>query len=128
MQIAYEGDQEISHLISAFQHDEHSVLCAVTLWEGLDIPGPSLSNVIIWSLPFPPHDPVYEAKRKASSSPYEEVDLPYMLLRLRQGMGRLIRSHEDRGIVTILAEELHIPGKVLDKVKEIVPKGVKWDE
>lgn len=126
--IAYEGEQEISHLISAFQHDEHSVLCAVTLWEGLDIPGPSLSNVIIWSLPFPPRDPVYEAKRKAAVSPFEEVDMPYMLLRLRQGMGRLIRSREDRGIVTIFAAQLQEPGVVLDKVKEIVPEGVTWVE
>ena len=63
MRILYEGDQEISHLISAFQNDEHSILCAVTLWEGLDIPGPSLSNVIIWSLPFPPNDPVFSAMR-----------------------------------------------------------------
>ena len=81
----FEGDQEISHLIASFQGDEHSVLAAVSLWEGLDIPGPSLSNVIVWALPFPPQDPVFNAKRQASASPYEEVDIPYMLLRLRQG-------------------------------------------
>ncbi|MDB5055212.1 MAG: putative ATP-dependent helicase [Bacilli bacterium] len=127
MRIWFEGDQEISHLISAFQNDEHSILCAVTLWEGLDIPGPSLSNVIIWSLPFPPNDPVFAAKRKAAASPFEEVDLPYMLLRLRQGMGRLIRSKEDRGIVTILGQELHHQEKVSEKVKEILPKGVVWN-
>lgn len=59
MRFLFEGDQEISHLIASFQHDETSVLCAVSLWEGLDVPGPSLSNVIIWSLPFPPQDPVF---------------------------------------------------------------------
>lgn len=126
MHFGFEGDEEMSHLISAFQMDEHSILCAVTLWEGLDVPGPSLSNVIIWSLPFPPNDPVFSAKRKAAVSPMEEVDLPYMLLRLRQGMGRLIRSREDRGIIAILGEELHHDEKVREKIKEILPQGVEW--
>jgi ATP-dependent DNA helicase DinG len=124
MHILYEGDQEISHLISAFQNDEHSILCAVTLWEGLDIPGPSLSNVIIWSLPFPPNDPVFSAMRALTEDPFEEVDLPYMLLRLRQGMGRLIRNSEDQGIVVILGEQLHGDPHVMEKVKEVLPKGV----
>lgn len=122
--ILYEGDQEISHLISAFQNDEHSILCAVTLWEGLDIPGPSLSNVTIWSLPFPPNDPVFSAMRALTDIPFEEVDLPYMLLRLRQGMGRLIRNGDDRGIVVILGEELHTNPRVMESVKDILPKGV----
>ncbi len=100
-QYFFEGSAEISHLIAGFQRDQRSVLCAVTLWEGLDIPGPSLSHVIIWSLPFPPNDAVFTARRKDSASPFEEVDLPYMLLRLKQGMGRLIRSSEDSGTVSI---------------------------
>ncbi|MDQ0196621.1 ATP-dependent DNA helicase [Paenibacillus wynnii] len=120
----YEGDQEISYLISAFQRDEHSVLCAVTLWEGLDIPGPSLSNVIIWSLPYPPLDPVFMAKRAETTSPFEDVDLPYMLLRLKQGMGRLIRTGEDQGIVTVLAEA---DGQhpVHEYISSVMPKGIK---
>ncbi|OMD35015.1 ATP-dependent helicase [Paenibacillus odorifer] len=120
----YEGDQEISYLISAFQRDEHSVLCAVTLWEGLDIPGPSLSNVIIWSLPYPPLDPVFMAKRAETSTPFEDVDLPYMLLRLKQGMGRLIRTGTDQGIVTVLAEEegQHL---VHEYITSVLPKGTR---
>lgn len=128
LRFLFEGDQEISHLISSFQNDETMSLCAVTLWEGLDVPGPSLSNVIIWSLPYPPNDPVFMAKRKASTSPFEEVDLPYMLLRLRQGLGRLIRTREDRGIVVLLSEELHQNELVRMKVEEILPAGVEWKE
>lgn len=116
----YEGTAEISHLISLFQNEEHSVLCAVTLWEGLDIPGPSLSHVIVWSLPFPPNDPVFEAKRKDAERPFDEVDLPYMLLRLRQGIGRLIRSREDRGLISIFGNELNRP-EVKDKIKQLLP-------
>ncbi|OAB45772.1 ATP-dependent DNA helicase [Paenibacillus antarcticus] len=128
MPFYYEGDQEISYLISAFQRNEASVLCAVSLWEGLDVPGPSLSNVIIWSLPFPPNDPVFMAKRNASASPFEEVDLPHMLLRLRQGMGRLIRSRGDQGIIAILCEELQQKDNVREHVLSVMPEGVTLQE
>ncbi|NOU94517.1 ATP-dependent DNA helicase [Paenibacillus sp. LMG 31456] len=121
LRFLFEGDQEISGLISSFQHDELSVLCAVSLWEGLDIPGPSLSNVIIWALPFPPQDPVFMAKRQAAASPFEEVDLPYMLLRLKQGMGRLIRSREDSGIIAILSEDLE---PIRHHIEGVLPPGV----
>lgn len=123
----FEGDQEISHLISQFQHDEHSNLCAVTLWEGLDVPGPSLSHVVIWSLPFPPNDPVFAAKRKAAAdSAFREVDMPYMLLRLRQGIGRLIRTSEDSGIITLLSPEMQVKEELRKKVEQAFPAGVVW--
>jgi ATP-dependent DNA helicase DinG len=124
MRFKFEGDREISDLISMFQQDEQSILCAVTLWEGLDIPGPSLSNVIVWSLPFPPQDPVFMAKRQEATSPYEEVDLPYMLLRLKQGIGRLIRSREDTGMIAILSEEIHSDSKLRELVQSLLPQGV----
>jgi ATP-dependent DNA helicase DinG len=119
----YEGDSEISHLISEFQNDEQSVLCAVTLWEGLDIPGPSLSQVIIWSLPFPPDDPVFAAKRRDAADPFEMVDMPHMLLRLRQGIGRLIRTRSDSGMVSILGSAI-MDERVRAKVEQILPQGV----
>ncbi|QYR19060.1 ATP-dependent DNA helicase [Paenibacillus sp. sptzw28] len=128
MRFLFEGDLEISRLITLFQNDETSVLCAVSLWEGLDVPGPSLSSVIIWSLPFPPNDPVFMAKRSAAASPFEEVDLPYMLLRLRQGMGRLIRSSSDTGIVAILGEELHQREGVKEHITAVLPAGVELSE
>lgn len=116
----YEGDQEISRLVSQFQNEEETVLCAVHLWEGLDIPGASLSHVIIWSLPFPPNDPVFEAKRKHASDSFTQVDLPYMILRLRQGIGRLIRTSEDNGYVSIFLTEDEDP-KVADAVFSSLP-------
>ncbi|WP_374705347.1 ATP-dependent DNA helicase [Paenibacillus radicis (ex Gao et al. 2016)] len=119
----YEGSAEISHLIAQFQQEEESVLCAVTLWEGLDIPGPSLSQVIIWSLPFPPKDPVFEARRADSDKPFETVDMPYMLLRLRQGIGRLIRTSDDSGRIVIFGDELN-DDEVRKQVVRVLPKGV----
>ncbi|MCS7460191.1 ATP-dependent DNA helicase [Paenibacillus doosanensis] len=128
MSFLFEGDREISDLIAAFQRDEPSVLCAVSLWEGLDVPGPSLSNVIIWSLPFPPQDPVFMAKRQLAAFPYEEVDLPYMLLRLKQGMGRLIRSRDDSGIIAIFSEELPHDSALRERIAGLLPEGVQLRE
>ncbi|WP_256758055.1 ATP-dependent DNA helicase [Cohnella sp. WQ 127256] len=124
MSFGFEGDREISHLISDFQSDERSVLCAVTLWEGLDVPGPSLSNVIVFSLPYPPQDPVFMAKHQEATSPYEEVDLPYMLLRLKQGIGRLIRTREDSGIIVILSAEIHSDSELREHIQSLLPEGV----
>ncbi|WP_422392253.1 ATP-dependent DNA helicase [Niallia oryzisoli] len=124
--IYFEGDAEISTLVSQFQNEKESVLCSVHLWEGLDIPGPSLENVIIFSLPFPPNDPVFTAKRNAVTDPFSEVDLPYMLLRLRQGIGRLIRTHEDKGIVHILINKEE-DRQVIEAVLSILPAEVSSD-
>ncbi|MBY6269259.1 ATP-dependent DNA helicase [Parageobacillus thermoglucosidasius] len=120
----FEGDKEISELVATFQAKEETILCSEHLWEGLDIPGPSLSNVIIWSLPYPPNDPVFQAKRKAYDDPFWGVDVPYMLLRLRQGVGRLIRTHGDRGIVSIFvtADE---DKRVIEAIKEVLPTKVR---
>ncbi|MDZ5473201.1 ATP-dependent DNA helicase [Bacillus sp. 31A1R] len=118
--IYYEGDAEISTLVSRFQNEEQSVLCSTHLWEGLDIPGESLVNVIIFDLPFPPFDPVFTAKREGVENPFEEVDLPYMLLRLRQGVGRLIRGHEDMGTVHILINKDENK-EVIELVKNALP-------
>jgi ATP-dependent DNA helicase DinG len=115
----FEGDQEISKLVSQFQREEETILCAVHLWEGLDIPGPSLSNVIIWSLPYPPNDPVFEAKRNQVVDPFWDADMPYMLLRLKQGVGRLIRSHNDKGLITIF-----MPKSTDSKVRSIIEQNV----
>ncbi|MFB5194519.1 ATP-dependent DNA helicase [Neobacillus sp. KR4-4] len=118
--IYFEGDEEISTLVSKFQNEEHAILCSIHLWEGLDIPGRSLENVMIFSLPFPPNDPVFTAKKAGVENPFTEVELPYMLLRLRQGVGRLIRSEQDQGAVHIMVNE-HIDPDVLERVKEVLP-------
>jgi ATP-dependent DNA helicase DinG len=118
--VYFEGDEEISTLVSKFQNEEHAILCTIHLWEGLDIPGRSLENVLIFSLPFPPNDPVFTAKRNGVANSFEEVDLPYMLLRLRQGIGRLIRSENDKGSVHIMLDE-NIDSALLQKIKDVLP-------
>ncbi|CAM3980213.1 ATP-dependent DNA helicase [Lederbergia lenta] len=118
--VIYEGDAEISNLIQQFQAQEEMVLCAYTLWEGLDIPGSALENVFIASLPFPPYDPVFDAKRSGAKNAYLEVDLPYMLLRLKQGVGRVIRTSTDTGTIHIWLKEEE-RASVLSEVKKNLP-------
>lgn len=118
--ILFEGDAEISTLVSRFQNDVDTVLCSVNLWEGLDVPGEALENVILFDLPFPPNDPVFAAKREEAEDPFNEVDMPYMILRLRQGIGRLIRSHADRGTVHLLLDT-QLEASVMDRILSVLP-------
>lgn len=78
-----------------------------SFWAGVDVPGPSLSQVIITRLPFdPPTHPVAEARsewiRDRGGNPFNELTLPDALIKFRQGIGRLIRTGSDRGLITIL--------------------------
>ena len=121
----YEGEYEISATVRKFQKEASAVLCTHNLWEGLDVPGEALTQVIISSLPFPPKDPVFQAKRKHVSDPIIEVDLPYMLLRLRQGIGRLIRTTDDHGVIQLWMTE---EDKTLyqKKIDDILPVEMNW--
>lgn len=105
MRIEFEGDRELSTVVKEFQEGKFQVLCSYHLWEGLDLPGTALTKVIIVDLPFPPQDPVFEAKRKFSENPIEDIDIPFMQLRIQQGIGRLIRTSEDSGAIHILLNE-----------------------
>ena len=105
MYVAFEGDRELSGIVRDFQEGTIKTLCSYHLWEGLDLPEEALTRVIIFDLPFPPHDPLFDAKRTFAENPYEEVELPFMQLRLQQGMGRLIRTSNDRGDIHILLNE-----------------------
>ncbi len=104
-EISFEGDRELSSLVRDFQLRNVSVLCSYHLWEGLDIPEDALTRVIIHDLPFPPNDPLFDARRKHAVDAFKEVDLPFMLLRLRQGAGRLIRTSSDSGTVQLVLNE-----------------------
>jgi ATP-dependent DNA helicase DinG len=90
-------------LLESFRTDEHSVLFGTkAFWEGVDVPGESLSVVIIVKLPFNvPSDPIVAARSETFEDPFSEYSLPEAILRFRQGFGRLIRTQSDRGVVAI---------------------------
>ena len=82
-----------------------------SFWTGVDVPGDSLAQVIITRLPFdPPTHPITEAKcehiRDAGGNSFNELTLPDALIKFRQGIGRLIRTQTDRGLVTLLDSRL----------------------
>lgn len=99
-------------MLESFKADTDSVLFGVaSFWQGVDVPGEALSNVIITKLPFaPPDDPLSEARRermeKAGKNFFAACSLPEAILALKQGFGRLIRTQTDRGIVVILDPRL----------------------
>jgi ATP-dependent DNA helicase DinG len=89
--------------LEKFQNNVNSVLLGTgTYWEGINIKGESLSQVIIFKLPFPVPDPIVEYKMRKTECPLMDVAVPEMIIKLKQGVGRLIRSSEDKGIVSIL--------------------------
>jgi ATP-dependent DNA helicase DinG len=96
-------------LIEKFKDDpETSLLATLGFWQGIDIPGPSLSLVTIDRLPFPrPDDPLLSARRDlAGRNAFRLIDLPRASTMLAQGAGRLIRSKSDRGVVAVLDSRL----------------------
>lgn len=120
--IAFEGDRELSTIVKEFQNGDFSTLCSYHLWEGLDLPKEALTRVIIYDLPFPPVDPLFDAKRSFSNDPFEEVELPFMLLRLQQGIGRLIRTSEDNGEIHLLLNESE--ALLEDRFSRILPTSI----
>jgi DNA polymerase-3 subunit epsilon/ATP-dependent DNA helicase DinG len=90
-------------LMNGFKKDERAVLLGTrSFWEGVDIPGDSLSALVITRLPFSvPNEPIFAARSERYPDPFKQYSVPDAILRFRQGFGRLIRTKTDRGIVAI---------------------------
>jgi len=105
-ELLWEDSAERGYLVRIFREEVSSVLVGSGFWEGMDVPGEALSLLVIWRLPFPPRDPLIEARRHEAKGkgldPLTAVDYPEMGLRLKQGCGRLIRKSDDRGGIAIL--------------------------
>jgi ATP-dependent DNA helicase DinG len=107
--IVVQGDLPKPALIEAFASDEATSLFAtLSFWQGVDVPGRSLSLVTIDRLPFSrPDEPLLQARReRARSEAFTTVDLPRAITLLAQGAGRLIRTATDRGVVAVLDSRL----------------------
>jgi ATP-dependent DNA helicase DinG len=111
-------------LLRTFADDETSCLFAtVGLFQGVDIPGATLSLVTIDRLPFPrPDDPLLDARReRAGAGAFREVDLPRAATLLAQAAGRLIRTATDRGVVAVFDPRLAKAGYRWDLVHALPP-------
>jgi len=132
-------DGERARLISRFARDTSSVLLGTqSFWEGVDVPGESLSVLVVAKLPFRSHtDPLVSARcellKSQGRNPFYDYMVPDAVIRLKQGVGRLIRSKEDRGVVVlcdprvvtksygkVFTQSLPIPARVFKDARSAV--------
>jgi ATP-dependent DNA helicase DinG len=101
-----QGEHGRTQMLSTFRNGNSVLLGTDSFWEGVDVPGPALSCVILTRLPFRvPNEPVLEARMEAlrdqGLDPFYNYALPEAVLRFKQGFGRLIRHRDDRGVVVV---------------------------
>lgn len=128
--LAQGRDGSRSHILDRFRENEGSVLFgAASFWQGVDVRGRGLRNVIITKLPFePPDRPITQARSELIESrggnPFMEDSLPRAVIRFKQGFGRLIRSKSDKGRVVVLDDRI-INARYGRLFISALPKGVK---
>ena len=115
-----------SKLLSMFRKDNNGVLFGTdSFWTGVDVPGDSLSNVIVTRIPFAvPSHPLIESRFEQIEKmevTFLEYSVPEAILKLRQGVGRLIRSTSDKGFVVIL--DIRILKRNMEKPLYIIAAG-----
>jgi ATP-dependent DNA helicase DinG len=114
--VLLQGEEALPLLVRRFREDRNTCLMGVmSLWQGVDVPGESCQLVVIDRLPFPRPDEPLSAARTAAvdaagGSGFAAVSVPVAAVRLAQGVGRLIRSHDDRGVVAVLDSRLASAG------------------
>ena len=128
-------------LLENFKTTQHAVLLGTrSFWEGIDVVGEALSCLVMVRLPFSvPSDPITAARSETFEDPFNQYQVPETVLRFRQGFGRLIRSHEDRGVVVILDKRVlskaygnvflrSLPDCTVQRgsIKELPAVAVKW--
>ena len=102
-----QGEKPADLLLAEFRRTPHAVLLGVqSFWQGIDVQGDALSCVLVEKLPFSvPTDPLLEARleqiRREGGNPFLEYQVPEAILQLKQGLGRLIRSRSDHGVLAL---------------------------
>jgi ATP-dependent DNA helicase DinG len=128
--VLVQGRASRQTLLKTFRETTDSVLLAVaSFWEGVDVPGESLSCVIIDKLPFEvPTDPVIQARMSMISDkggvPFFDFQVPRAILSLRQGVGRLMRAATDKGVIAIMDIRLFSKGYGRTFLKSLPPSPV----
>ncbi|HEX7030981.1 MAG TPA: ATP-dependent DNA helicase [Gammaproteobacteria bacterium] len=128
-----QGDMPRTHLLERFRELGDAVLLGTSsFWEGVDVRGPGLSLVVIDKLPFAsPDDPVLQARlgaiREAGGNPFFDYQVPQAVIGLKQGVGRLIRDVDDRGVMAICDPRLYAKSYGRIFLKSLPPMSVTRD-
>ena len=125
LNILKQGDFERGQLLENFKKLDNTVLLGTdSFWEGVDVKGEKLSNVIISKIPFQvPDDPIVKSiSEMLGTKSFTEYQLPYATIKMKQGVGRLIRDKEDRGNIVILDKRIYSKGYGKMIMKSL-PKG-----
>lgn len=122
-----QGEMPNGRLVEAFVASGEGVLLGTSsFWEGVDVPGPALSCVIMDKLPFAaPDSPLQRAREDAARSTggdaFRQISIPQAQIRLKQGFGRLLRTADDRGVVAILDGRLWTKGYGRELLADLPP-------
>jgi ATP-dependent DNA helicase DinG len=128
-----QGTAPRTELLRQFRQTPHSVLFATSsFWQGVDVVGEALSCVIVDKLPFAsPGDPITSARidaiRARGGEPFDEYQVPLAILNLQQGLGRLIRHRQDRGVLVVLDPRLRTKGYGRRFIESLPPAPVVHD-
>jgi ATP-dependent DNA helicase DinG len=131
--IFVQGTAPRSQLLADFRKTPNSVLLATSsFWQGVDVVGEALSCVIVDKLPFAsPGDPITSARidaiRAAGGEPFSEYQVPLAILTLQQGLGRLIRHRQDRGVLAVLDPRLKTKGYGRRFIASLPPAPITHD-
>jgi ATP-dependent DNA helicase DinG len=117
IEVLVQGEWPKRHLMERFREGTKAgeggcvLVASATFWEGFDVPGDALQQVIIDKLPFPPpNDPLVEARSKRleaqGRSPFNDYFVPEAVVALKQGAGRLIRTESDQGVLVVCDNRL----------------------
>lgn len=119
-------DKSEKNIVEVFKRSENGVLFATgSFWEGVDCPGDILSSLIVVNLPFPTPTPIMDHKKGQFAQLKAFIDtivFPEMLIKLKQGMGRLIRCETDTGLIAILDFRISKKGKYRNRVLSALPE------
>lgn len=142
-----QGEASRHALLESFRRTPHAVLLATaSFWQGVDVPGEALSLVVIEKLPFDvPSDPIVAARcasvKRRGGSPFADYQIPTAVIDLKQGLGRLLRTKTDRGVLAILDGRLRTrrygetflrslpPYPVVDSIEAVRSffEGTRWE-